>query len=61
MSACTCVYWRDVPGSVDECPVHSRKQPQYMENPAAVGAPKNSRWGYLPCGCSNDGYGRHAR
>lgn len=33
----------------------------YMGNPPAVGAPPASRWGYLPCGCTNDGYGRHAR
>ena len=34
---------------------------QYMDNPPAVGAPKNSPWGYLPCGCTNDGYGNHVR
>ena len=33
----------------------------YMDNPKAVGAPANAPWGYLPCGCSNDGYGRHVR
>jgi hypothetical protein len=33
----------------------------YMDNPKAVGAPANARWGYLPCGCTNDGYGRHVR
>lgn len=37
------------------------KAKSYMDNPPAVGAPKNSRWGYLPCGCCNDGYGRHLR
>ncbi len=31
------------------------------ENPPACGAPKNWPWGYLPCGCRNDGYGRHIR
>lgn len=36
-------------------------QPFYMDNPKAVGAPSRSRWGYLPCGCSNDGHGRHVR
>jgi hypothetical protein len=38
-----------------------KQEPQYMDNPSAVGAPKNWRWGYLPCGCHNDGYGRHVR
>ena len=33
----------------------------YMDNPPACGALKNWRWGYLPCGCHNDGYGRHVR
>lgn len=33
----------------------------YMDNPKACGAPAGSRWGYLPCGCSNDGHGRHIR
>ena len=33
----------------------------YMDHPKAAGAPEGSRWGYLPCGCSNDGYGRHVR
>lgn len=32
-----------------------------MDNPPAAGAPKNWKWGYLRCGCCNDGYGRHAR
>jgi Holliday junction resolvasome RuvABC endonuclease subunit len=34
------------------------------DNPAgepACGAPRGWPWGYLPCGCCNDGYGRHAR
>lgn len=31
----------------------------FMDNPPACGAPKNWRWGYLDCGCRNDGYGRH--
>jgi hypothetical protein len=35
--------------------------PYVLENPPAVGAPKNSRWGYLPCGCSHDGRGGHVR
>lgn len=30
-------------------------------NDPAVGAPKNWRWGYLRCGCLNDGHGRHLR
>lgn len=32
---------------------------KYMDNPPAVGAPKGWRFGYLPCGCRNDGTGRH--
>lgn len=32
-----------------------------MNNPKAVGAPANWPWGHLPCGCRNDGYGRHVR
>ena len=28
-------------------------------NEPACGAPKNWPWGYLPCGCRNDGHGRH--
>lgn len=35
------------------------KERFYMDNPPAVGAPKNWLWGYLPCGCRNDGYGNH--
>jgi hypothetical protein len=32
----------------------------YLDNPKAVGARPNARWGYLPCGCENDGFGNHA-
>jgi hypothetical protein len=32
-----------------------------LENAPAVGAPAGWKWGYLPCGCLNDGYGRHVR
>ena len=32
-----------------------------LDNPPACGASPNWRWGYLPCGCHNDGYGRHVR
>lgn len=35
--------------------------PKFMDNPKACGAPAGSRWGYLPCGCSNDGHGKHVR
>lgn len=35
--------------------------PQYMDNPRACGAPEGWQWGYLPCGCRNDGYGNHVR
>jgi hypothetical protein len=34
-------------------------QPTFMDNQPAVGAPKNWRWGYLSCGCRNDGFGNH--
>lgn len=33
----------------------------YMDNPKALGAPANSKYGYLPCGCSNNGKGEHVR
>jgi hypothetical protein len=33
--------------------------PTFMDNPKGVGAPKGWKWGYLPCGCRNDGYGYH--
>lgn len=32
-----------------------------LDNPPAVGAPPDWPWGYLPCGCRNDGYGNHVR
>jgi hypothetical protein len=35
--------------------------PTYMDNPPAVGATKGWKYGYLPCGCHNDGKGNHAR
>lgn len=35
------------------------REPAYMDNPPACGAPRGWRWGYLPCGCCNDGYGNH--
>lgn len=35
--------------------------PHRLDHPKACGAPARSRWGYLPCGCTHDGYGRHAR
>jgi hypothetical protein len=37
----------------------TKKEPTYLDNKPAVGAPKNWRYGYLTCGCCNDGYGRH--
>ena len=36
-------------------------EPYYMDNPKAVGAPANWKWGYLPCGCRHDGHGGHVR
>lgn len=35
--------------------------PRFLDHSKACGAPDGSRWGYLPCGCSNDGYGGHVR
>lgn len=35
------------------------RQPEFMDNKPAVGAPENWKWGYLPCGCRNDGFGHH--
>lgn len=35
--------------------------PTRMDNPPACGAPKNWRWGYLRCGCCNDGFGGHVK
>lgn len=37
----------------------SPEPPSFMDNLPSPGAPKNWRWGYLPCGCRNDGFGRH--
>lgn len=39
----------------------AESQPTFMDNPPAVGAPPGWKWGYLPCGCRNDGFGRHLR
>lgn len=36
------------------------RHPAYLDNPKAIGARPNARWGYLPCGCENDGFGGHA-
>lgn len=33
--------------------------PTILYNEPAIGAQKNWKWGYLPCGCLNDGYGHH--
>lgn len=38
-----------------------RPAPVYLDNPKAVGALPNAPYGYLPCGCSHDGYGGHQR
>lgn len=38
----------------------SEKVPTYLDNEPCCGAPPNAPWGYLKCGCSNDGFGRHA-
>lgn len=37
----------------------SEQEKTILDNPPAAGAPKDWPWGYLPCGCCNDGYGRH--
>jgi hypothetical protein len=34
--------------------------PQFAGNPKSPTAPAGWPHGYLPCGCPNDGYGRHA-
>jgi hypothetical protein len=41
-------------------PTGPGRRPAYLDNPKAVGARPNARWGYLPCGCKNDGFGNHA-
>jgi len=33
--------------------------PQFMDNEKACDAPAGWKYGYLPCGCRNDGYGNH--
>lgn len=33
--------------------------PTKLANLPATGAPKDWRWGYLTCGCRNDGFGNH--
>lgn len=57
------------PGDLCACSCHavSRlapgkrvRRPAYLDNPRAVGARPSARWGYLPCGCENDGFGNHA-
>lgn len=35
--------------------------PHYSDHEKACGAPAGARWGYLPCGCTHDGYGGHLR
>jgi len=49
--------------SEDDWPAEdlAKVRKEYMDNKPACGAPKGWRWGYLPCGCANDGYGRHLR
>jgi hypothetical protein len=49
--------WSDRADAVRSRP---ESQPSYMDNPKAVGAPAGWPWGYLPCGCRNDGFGNHA-
>ena len=34
-------------------------EPKFLDNEPACGAPRGWRWGYLTCGCRNDGYGNH--
>ena len=36
------------------------RQPTRQDHEKACGAPLNAPWGYLACGCANDGFGRHA-
>lgn len=49
--------WSDRAGAAELAPA---RRPVYMDNPKAIGAPANWQWGYLPCGCRNDGFGNHA-
>lgn len=44
-----------------ECGYPPDQHPTKLDNPPACGAPKGWRWGYLPCGCRNDGFGGHER
>lgn len=41
--------------------VETSELPRLLDNEKACGAPASSRWGYLECGCTNDGYGGHLR
>ena len=47
------------PSPVTNTDKHSGRKQTYMDNEPCVGAPKGWKWGYLPCGCCNDGFGRH--
>lgn len=45
-------------------PISSSEPPTRMDNPPAAGVPTHMlgwRWGFLLCGCLNDGYGNHVR
>jgi hypothetical protein len=62
--------WDDDDGSYDcpDCDCTGRHtfevevdRRRVLNNEPACGAPKDSRWGYLPCGCSHDGMGNHVR
>jgi hypothetical protein len=50
----------DCPDAARDEPVRRVRRPAYLDNPKAVGARPSARWGYLPCGCENDGFGSHA-
>ncbi|GIM89699.1 hypothetical protein [Paractinoplanes toevensis] len=39
--------------------VERNELPRLLDHPKACGAAEGSRWGYLPCGCTHDGYGGH--
>lgn len=60
-------WWRHL---IDHHPEHVKERPStlrkakpktYMDNPPACGANPKWPWGFLPCGCHNDGYGNHVR
>jgi hypothetical protein len=50
----------DVEAGIRDLKGRIRRERARMDNPRACGARENAPWGYLPCGCENDGFGNHA-